>query len=172
MTFLSDRTLARESLRAPLSQRGRSSVEFLGALQNISSGAIRPRARHDFETDPEGAKLNRAKDASKEPRGGSHRQSPRRRRKIPSFRFERFYQRFVAEEQWIRSIQAVEERRPYFEAYLTSGQKDVGGTLDLDSSVTEPAYYKGVEWHCELGGWDGFDLYGPMFFKYGGYAAV
>ncbi len=180
MTFLSDRNLARESLRAPLSQRGRSSVEFLGALQNISSGAIRPRARHDFEADPEGARLNRANDASNEPWADRIAKARAVAEKYPSFRFERFYQRFVAEEQWIRSIQAVEERRPYFEAYLTSGQKDVGGTLDLDASVTEPDYYKGVEWHCELGGWDGFDLYGPMFalvngpmiFKYGGYAAV
>jgi ubiquinone/menaquinone biosynthesis C-methylase UbiE len=43
-----------------------------------------------------------------------------------------------------------------------------------------PEWYDGVEWHLEPGGWDGYDLQGPMFmagigpyvFSRGGYAAV
>ena len=180
MSFLSDKNLSRGNLRAPLSQRGRSGVEFLGTLQNVSSGQIRPRARAEFAADPEGARLNAANATSNAPWAERVGKARAVAEKLPSYRFERFYQRFVAEEQWIRSIQAVEECRPFFEAYLASGQRDVGGTLELDPALKEPEYYKGVEWHCELGGWDGYDLYGPMFalvngpmiFKYGGYAAV
>lgn len=182
MTFLGEKTLTKERLRAPLSQRGRSSVEFLGTLQNVSSGQIRPYARAAFAADPDGARLNQinAEGKSNEPWADRVAKAREVAERIPAYRFERFYQRYVAEEQWLRTIQAVEERRPFFEAYLNAPAKHVGGTLELDPSVTEPDYYKGVDWHLEIGGWAGYDLYGPMFatvsgpmiFKYGGYAAV
>jgi SAM-dependent methyltransferase len=55
-----------------------------------------------------------------------------------------------------------------------------GGTLKLDPNLTPPKYYAATEWHLEPGGWEGYDLYGPMFglgvlpyvFSKGGFAAV
>jgi SAM-dependent methyltransferase len=182
MTFLSEHNLSRERLKVPLSQRGRSSVEFLGALQNYSSGVLRPKARAEFAADPEGARLNAlARDGrSNAPWPEQVNAARAVAEKSTSYRFERFYQRVVAEEQWIRTIQAVEERRPAFEAFLKAPAHDVGGTLELDPDLAMPDYYKGMEWHLEPGGWEGYDLYGPLFavvagpliFRYGGYAAV
>ena len=53
-------------------------------------------------------------------------------------------------------------------------------TVELDPDLKMPDYYDGVEWHLEPGGWDGYDLYGPVFafgigprvFRHGGFAAV
>jgi SAM-dependent methyltransferase len=98
----------------------------------------------------------------------------------PTFRLERFCQRYVAEENFIRAITAVEERRSLFEGFMTPGPENAGGVLELSPGIEMPKYYTETEWHLEPGGWDGYDLYGPALafvlapnvFRYGGYAAV
>ena len=94
---------------------------------------------------------------------------------------ERFLQRYVAEENFNRGIPAIEERRANFEKFVNAEVRPVE-TSELDMSETPhlPKYYDRVEWHLEPGGWDGYDLYGPLFafgigpliFRFGGYAAV
>lgn len=165
-----------------LSQHGRASYEFLGSLQHFSSGQIRPVARAEFETDPQ-AKALGAEHAADET-GASARARIARARAIadavPMFRLERFFQRYVAEENYSTGIPAIEERREAFERFLAMPvEQSAGGTLDL-RKVAVPKYYDAVEWHLEPGGWDGYDLYGPLFafgagplvFSKGGYAAV
>jgi SAM-dependent methyltransferase len=101
---------------------------------------------------------------------------------VPAHRFNRFYQRMVAEGVYDRGIPAAEERRAEYE---NSADEDKGahpntGTLQLDPNFQNPAYCEDVEWHLMPGGWDGFDLSMLMFmsgvvpyiFRKGGYAAV
>jgi SAM-dependent methyltransferase len=182
VTFLKQSNVSRSAPALGLSQRGRAGVEFLGAVQSFSSGALRRQARSDFETDPDGAAI-----IEKTNRGGvnepwSERNAKTREvaERYSTYLFERFLQRFVAEEVYMRGIPAVEEKREQFEAYWKDAGPDIGGTLELDPSVKIPDYYQNVEWHLEPDGWDGYDLYGTMFafvagphiFKHGGYAAV
>ncbi len=165
-----------------LSQRGRSGLQFLGSLQPYASSRIRSLAKADFETDPDGAKIIDEHD-----RGGSNEPWPDRiarakavAEKSTAYKHERFYQRYVAEENFVRAIPAVEEKRDEAEKLINVPVKDCGGSLELDDSVPIPDYYEGVEWHLEPGGWDGYDLAGTMFmagigryvFSKGGYAAV
>jgi len=165
-----------------LSQRGRSGLQFLGALQGYSSSRIRDVAKKSFEADPEGKKLidEKEKGVSNESWPARIAKSRAIAEKYPAYRFERFYQRFVAEEVYARSIPAIEEKRSEAEAFLQPPKKDAGGSLELDDRVVLEDWYDGVEWHLMPGGWDGYDLYGASMmagvgqyvFKYGGYAAV
>jgi ubiquinone/menaquinone biosynthesis C-methylase UbiE len=181
MTFLSKDQLSQEG-NVTLSQRGRAGVELLGNVQDFSSGFVRSLARREFETTPAGAAL------VSEPKPTGLEQDRARvaaARKVadnlPSYRYERFLQRYVAEEVYYRGIPAVEEKRDAFESLLKQQPKrETGGRLELDASLPMPRYYEGVDWHLEPGGYDGYDLYGHLFtrvlgpyvFKYGGYAAV
>ncbi|MEX2495073.1 MAG: class I SAM-dependent methyltransferase [Woeseia sp.] len=96
------------------------------------------------------------------------------------YRFERFNQRYVAEEVFNRAIPAVEEYREKFERFFRLPDGPTLGSLELDPAIKFPSYYDRVEWHLEPGGWDGYDLYGavlafaigPHVFRHGGYAAV
>lgn len=165
-----------------LSQRGRSSMEFLGAVQTFSSGRLRGVVRKEFSGNADAQRLLAAND-----RDGANRDieqyvadAGRVARQMPTFRMERFLQRYVAEEVYLKGIPAVEENRDDFERFATLPQSPTMGSIELDDSVPLPDYYEGVEWHLEPGGWDGYDLYGPFFtyvagpyvFKHGGYAAV
>lgn len=160
-----------------LSQRGRAGIQLLGSLQKYSSSVIRSRARRDFEADRESAPLADDPDLSWPRRLRAARTVAERSR---AFRLERFLQRVVAEEVFNRGIPALEERRERFEPLIRDSRQSAGGTLELDETVVTPSYYDGIEWHLEPGGWDGYDLYGPMFayaigpyvFSEGGYAAV
>src|SRR3546814_6718480 len=78
------------------------------------------------------------------------------------FRLERFLQRHVAEENFNRGIPAVEERRAMFAGFIAADREAVG-SLELDPAIEAPAYHAQTEWHLEPGGWDGYDLYGPLF---------
>lgn len=186
MTFLTKLDDAALDQRAKpafgLSQRGRAGLEILGAIQKYSSGQIRPRARAAFEADQEAAKLGAEHAADVTGAGARDRIS--RARQIadrqPLFRLERFLQRYVAEENFNTGIPAIEERRDQFERFMDLPvENGAGGTLEL-ADVALPKYFEGVEWHLEPGGWDGYDLYGPLFafgvgplvFSKGGYAAV
>lgn len=183
LTKLDDATLDQRAKPAfGLSQRGRAGLEILGSIQKYSSGQIRPRARAAFEADPEAAKLSAEHAADKT--GAGARDRIARAREVadrqPLFRLERFLQRYVAEENFNTGIPAIEERREQFERFMDLPiENGAGGTLEL-ADIELPKYYEGVEWHLEPGGWDGYDLYGPLFafgvgplvFSKGGYAAV
>lgn len=165
-----------------LSQRGRAGLQFLGSLQPYASSRVRSIAKAEFEADPTGAAI-----VAEHERGGSNEPWEDRIAKARSvaeksvaYKHERFYQRYVAEENFVRAIPAIEEKREEAEKMVGGPKEDCGGSLELDGSVPIPEYYDGVEWHLEPGGWDGYDLAGPMFmagigryvFSRGGYAAV
>jgi SAM-dependent methyltransferase len=67
-----------------------------------------------------------------------------------------------------------------FSGFVAEGQIDDPERLQLDPELVPPLYQSRTEWHLEPGGWDGYDLYGPLFafavgphvFRHGGYAAV
>ncbi len=173
-----------QSVRPPagLGQRGRAGLELLGATQKYAASHLRPAARAAFEASQAGADLARA-----------HAQAaaPAEMRRVvaettsvverdPVWRMERFLQRYVGEESFAQGIQAVEERRAMFAAFLAPPAQPTLGTLELDPGLVPPKYYSATEWHLEPGSWDGYDLYGavfafglgPLVFKHGGYAAV
>ncbi len=166
-----------------LSQRGRSGLQFLGSLQPYMSSRVRDIARTEFAEDPEGKAI-----IAEHERGGSNEPWEERiarskavAMKSTAFKFERFYQRYVAEENFVRAIPAIEEKRDEAEKLTKTGPlKDCGGSLELDEALPVPDYHDGVEWHLEPGGWDGYDLSGPMFmnaihpyvFSRGGWAGV
>ncbi len=166
-----------------LTQHGRASCEFLGGLQLFSSGQIRPRARAAFEADAQARKLSMEHAADVTGAGARPRiaQAKSIAETKPEYRLERFFQRYVAEENYSTGIPAIEERREKFQAFMEAPiGPGAGGTLELADTLEIPKYYSAVEWHLEPGGWDGYDLYGPLFafgigphvFSKGGYAAV
>lgn len=185
MTFLTNLDDSAAAKTAPdfrLSQRGRSAMEFLGSAQRFSSGRLRPRARADFEAQPEAQALSAAH--ALDTLGTEARDRIAQARaiadNIPLFRLERFLQRWVAEENFNTGIPAIEEKRANFEAFGNQPVRaQAGGTLELDATLDAPKYWQ-TQWHLEPGGWDGYDLYGPLFafavgplvFSKGGYAAV
>jgi SAM-dependent methyltransferase len=182
LTNLDDPTLSGNAKPSfGLSQRGRSSVEILGSIQQFSAGKMRPAARAEFEADP--ATLPLAAEHKADTEGKTARARIAKARAIadtkPLFRLERFLQRWVAEEVFGSGIPAIEERRAQFEAFQSAPlATSAGGTLDITDQ--QPPRYWQTEWHLEPGGWDGYDLYSPMFafavgpyvFSKGGYAAV
>ena len=166
-----------------LTQHGRASCEFLGSLQKFSSGEIRPKARAAFEADPEAQLLSAEHEQDRV--GASVRPRLAKATAIaeakPLYRLERFFQRWVAEENYSTGIPAIEERRDAFQRFIDMPLgKEAAGSLDLADQLEIPKYFSSVEWHLEPGGWDGYDLYGPLFafavgphvFSKGGYAAV
>lgn len=181
MSFLYRKDEATEKGAPTLSQYGRAGVEMLGSLQRFSSGPLRSQARRDFANHPDAMPLEEAWN-----REGANRdllqqigEAAKFARSITSFRHERFLQRLVAEDIYLRGVPSVEERRADFEPTRDVPENPIG-SLVLDPALPTPEYFHEVEWHLEPGGWDGYDLYGPFFtyvagpyvFKYGGYAAV
>ncbi len=165
-----------------LKQRGRAGLQFLGSLQQFSSSALRDIAEADFAAQPESAALN--EEFKTDVRPGEWRERLDRARDVversKAYRYNRFYQRFVAEENYKRAIPAVEARRAEWEAFAASKQPKDTSRLQLDPNLEMPKWYDAVEWHLEPGGWDGYDMTMPMFaagigpyvFSLGGYAAV
>jgi SAM-dependent methyltransferase len=96
-----------------------------------------------------------------------------------AYRYNRFYQRWVGEQNYIRAIPATEQRRTERQAFLDKNKPKDTSRLQLNPELEMPSWYDGVEWHLEPGGWDGYDLTQPMFmagigpfvFALGGYAA-
>jgi SAM-dependent methyltransferase len=184
MTFFTSAAPAGTQPAFGLSQGGRAGMQMLGSIQKVASTRLRRTARANFAASAEGPALH-----------DEHATAPGDRRAVadrvkrakavayadPVFRLERFFQRYVAEENFNRGIPAIEERRAQFEAFVQpSDTGSAAGTLELDPALTPPAYHAQTEWHLEPGGWDGYDLYGPLFafavgphvFRHGGYAAV
>lgn len=164
-----------------LNQRSRAGLQFLGSLQHYSSSHIRDVAREQFAASEKGRELLEA-EVEAEPRAQLRRAREARKAALdcPAYQHERLYQRYVAEENFVRAIPAVEAKREEWVEVLNRQPEYQGGSLELDGSVPIPRYYEGVEWHLEPGGWDGYDLATPMFmagvaphvFSRGGYAAV
>ena len=168
-----------------LSQRGRSGLEILGSIQKYSSSVLRKIAAETFAENPEAQKLSAEHEADTRPDKKTLRQRIAKARDIcesdKDYRMERFLQRYVAEENFNRGIPAIEERRSNFEKFITAKIEPVEGSeLDMTAELDPPKYWANVNWHLEPGGWDGYDLYGPLFafglgpliFRHGGYAAV
>jgi SAM-dependent methyltransferase len=182
MTFFTKTTPEAVKPAFGLTQHGRAGLEILGSMQKFSSSALRERARATFRASPEGARLGEEHQSDQSP--GAVRGRVARARvqtdSDPVHRLERFVQRYVAEENFHRGIPAIEERRAHFQTFVASAPNAPIGTLELDPTLDKPKYYDATEWHLEPGGWDGYDLYGPLFgfgvgplvFKHGGYAAV
>ncbi len=170
--------------RTTLDQRGRAGLQFLGSLQVFSSGPLLESARAEFDQQPEAEVLSQEfKDDTTDRRVWRDRLDRARdvAERSVGYRMNRLYQRYVAEENWARSIAGVERRREAFEAEVSAMQQPVDESkLDLDPTLKTPDYYEGVEWHLQPGGLDSYDLSGPMayagflphVFMRGGFAAV
>ncbi|WP_373492334.1 hypothetical protein [Parasphingorhabdus sp.] len=143
---------------------------------------MRSSAKADFENQPEAAELEVRWNDPAENKGWEQKIDSAREvaERSEHYVYERFLQRYVAEEVYLRGVLAVEELREHFQPYLNDAGLPECGRLELDQSISIPEYYKDVEWHLEPEGWDRYDLYGPMFafvsmshiFVHGGYAAV
>lgn len=167
-----------------LPQTGRAGLQFMGALQRYSSTTLHNRAKVAFYHDPDMAALGEEPLGAREPETLDRlvEQATEKANSISAHRFNRLYQRMVAEAVYDRGIPAAEERREIMEAIPeddTPAHKNTG-TLTLNDKLAMPEYYDGVEWHLMPGGWDGYDLSMIMFmsgvlpyiFRHGGYAAV
>lgn len=182
MTFFTNATPAGAKPAFGLTQHGRAGMQMLGAVQKFSSTQMRSIARANFHATPQGATLAEAHSGGSQERADVSERVKQARTIAyadPVFRLERFFQRYVAEENFNRGIPAVEERRAMFSDFIMEGSEETEG-LELDADLVPPAYQAKTEWHLEPGGWDGYDLYGPLFafavgphvFRHGGYAAV
>jgi SAM-dependent methyltransferase len=162
-------------------QTDRAATQLIASMLKYSSGVLRERARENFRAAPEGQEL--AKEF----------QSADAERKMPElvarskalaetdnlYRLERFYQRMYQEDRMNRIVYGEEARRDLIEAAWDLPRNSAGGTLELDPELKMPEYFDGVEYHLQVGGWDGFDLYarplmGPIseVNTFGGFAAV
>lgn len=166
-----------------MDQRGRAGMQFLGSLQVFSSGPLLEQAQEEFSQLPEAGKLDEEfqKDGDQSAWEARVNRAKEAANQCTAYRFNRFYQRYVAEENWVRSLTAVERKREAFAAAFPAPEKAAPSErLTLDPDLEVPAYYEGVEWHLQPGGWDGYDLTAPMavagilpyVFSRGGYAAV
>ena len=167
----------------PLDQRGRAGLEFLGSLQVFASGELLGQVRTEFSAQPEAQDLTRSfqqpgDDKAWRQRVGASREVAQR---SVAYRFNRLYERYIAEENWVRGLTAVERKRVEFE---TKAQAEDtvrrNERLILNPDLLVPEYHQGVEWHLQPGGWEGYDLAGPMWsaaimpyvYSRGGNAAV
>ncbi len=163
-----------------LDQRGRAGLQFLGSLQVYTSGELLDQVRREFTEQPEAADLAQrftapGKDSAWRERLEAARMVAER---STGYRFNRFYERYVAEENWVRALTAVERQREKFER--PEDPAPANERLILNPELPVPDYHEGVEWHLQPGGWEGYDLAGPMWsagimpyvYSRGGNAAV
>lgn len=168
----------------PLPQTGRAGLQFMGDLQVYSSTRLRDAAEGAFYQNAEMASLGSAPLGPKDPADLDRivEDAKKIAQAIPAHRFNRLFQRMVAEAVYDRGIPAAEEKRSEVGdlfAPVDDVHPDVG-TLTLNDDLEIPDYAAGVEWHLMPGGWDGYDLSMVMFmsgimpyiFRKGGYAAV
>ncbi len=165
-----------------MKQTGRAGLEFLGSLQHFASSQLRSKAAEDFYADPAMNELGTLPLGNRPRAELEHilKQAKSVARKSAHYRMERFCQRVVAENVYDRGIPATEAIRDQLTPMLAQSAGDAAGTLSLNTTLSEPKYFEGVEWHLMPGGWDGYDLSGFMFmlgvgpaiFSRGGYAAV
>jgi SAM-dependent methyltransferase len=165
---------------APIMQRSRAGLDVLGAMLKYSSVRLRDVAREDFSSLPEGADLDLAHSTGL---GDSLAVAQRvdaakaLANALPSYRLERFVQRYVAEEMMTRNLVSTEEMRAYHEHVDALPLQGAGGSLELAPDLIPPDYYEGVHYHLAPHGVDEYDLgtkgmgIGRVF-RYGGFAAV
>ncbi len=165
-----------------LDQQGRAGMQFLGSLQVYSSSALQQQASEDFAREPEAKSL--AQEFKQDTSRAVWQARLDRAREVAerskAYRFNRFFQRYVAEEIWVKSAAAVERKRAQLEPIFAAAKSQPSDKLKLDPALKLPDFYQGVEWHLQPGGLDGHDLFGPMFalgilphvFSRGGFAAV
>ena len=165
-----------------LDHRGRAGLQFLGSLQVYSSGELLEQIREEFSAQPEAGKLTRAFDSPADESTWRQRVDDSRdvAERSTAYRFNRLYERYIAEENWVRALTAVERDREKFVAAGPGDTIAANGRLILNPDLPLPDYHEGVEWHLQPGGWEGYDLAGPMFsagimpyvYSRGGNAAV
>ena len=169
-------------------QRGRAGMQFLGSLQHYASSVLLQAAQSDFDAQPECKTLTRLFRENPEPTALQKHldQAKDVAQRSTAYRFNRFYQRYVAEENWVRAIAATERKREHFAALFKHDDRDADTADDhprllLDPNLQTPAYNQDVEWHLQPGGigMEGYDLLPPValgvvhhVFKRGGFAAV
>lgn len=166
-------------------QQGRAGMQFLGSLQHFSSSQLLAEAQRDFDTEPEAQSLVQAFAESDRAEQLRPQLSLAKKvaRRSPAFRFNRLYQRYVAEENWVRAIAATERGRERFEKIFPPppATPEASPRLLLDPALHQPDYSRDVEWHIQPGGggMEGYDLLPPVamgvvhhVFKRGGFAAV
>lgn len=173
-------------------QQGRAGMQFLGSLQHYSSSALLDEAQSDFDKQPESDELYIAFKEGSEPETLTPQLERAKKLAYRSnaYRFNRFYQRYVAEENWVRAIGATERKREQFEKIFSSPEPEPAPESDescdhprllLDPDLKSPEYNQGIEWHVQPGGGGmrGYDLLAPVamgvvhyVFKRGGFAAV
>jgi len=164
-----------------LTQRGRAGLELLGSMQKFASSKVRQAAAQNFSANPAGAALEQnwqALTATEELALTNVRKACDIARQDPLFCLERFIQGHVAWGIYELGIPAIEERRAVFGNPPPAAATPLG-TLELNPDFEFPDYYTAAEWHLRPGGWDGYDLYGPLgrhviplIFRHGGFAAV
>ncbi|MEM1263246.1 MAG: class I SAM-dependent methyltransferase [Pseudomonadota bacterium] len=165
-----------------LDQHARAGLQLLGSLQVFSSTALLERAESDFDQHAVASDLSSQTQQAVKDEDWPERLDTIRdvAERSLAYRFNRFYQRYVAEENWVRSIVGVERRRDQYAQPRSAESPTVHPRLQLDPTLEEPDYYAGVEWHLQPGGLDSYDLSGPMafagfiphVFSRGGFAAV
>ncbi|MEM7704414.1 MAG: class I SAM-dependent methyltransferase [Pseudomonadota bacterium] len=163
-------------------QRARAGLQFLGSLQVFSSTELQQQAETDFDDAVEAPVLTRDFQQDTDRNGWLQRIDQAREvvERSPAFRFNRLYQRYVAEENWVRAITGVERRREVFTKVAPTAPPASDPRLHLNPELEMPDYYQGVEWHLQPGGLDGYDLsaamafsgFIPYVFARGGFAAV
>ncbi len=165
-----------------LTQRGRAGLELLGSMQKFTSAKVRAAAALNFSANPEGAALEQNWQALTATEDSALTNVGKARdiaRQDPLFCLERFIQGHVAWGIYELGIPAIEERREMFSIAPPPPPASPLGSLELDPDLEFPDYYNAAEWHLRPGGWDGYDLYGPLgrhviplIFRHGGFAAV
>jgi SAM-dependent methyltransferase len=167
-----------------LTQRGRAGLELLGTIQKMASGPVRAAAAQRFAEHPDGHALGqdwrrRMAQGTPDAVAGGIDAALAIARQDPLFRLERFCQRHVALGIYELGIPAIEERRAALTAQPRTSPVAASGSLELDPTIEFPDYYTAAEWHLRPGGWEGYDLYGPLgrqviplIFRHGGVAAV
>ncbi|MFT7288203.1 MAG: SAM-dependent methyltransferase [Halieaceae bacterium] len=164
----------------PLAQSGRAGLQLMGSLQRYSSTVLAERAKHAFY-DANGFPEKIIGDRPSEEMEATLERAIEHANSIQAHRFNRLYQRIVAEAVYDRGIPAAEARRDAAQEMLQpTPATEKTGKLTLNPDLQMPDYYEGVEWHLMPGGWDGYDLAMLMFmsgvvpyiFRHGGYAAV
>ncbi len=164
--------------QSSLGQYGRAGVDALGAMQVFASGPLRDAAKRAFDDDAEGRALHNGPVNPSDARGVMEwvAQASRVATRHGAFRWERFFQGYVARAIYDFGLPAIEARRDRFAVTGVSGDPNEG--LELDGDIELPEYFD-HDWHLRPGGWDSYDLYGQHglhvigpIFRQGGFAAV
>jgi SAM-dependent methyltransferase len=162
-----------------LSQRSRAGLDILGGMLKYSAVELRDAARRTFEAAPEGAELIQTHaEVSSAAEMAEHVQRAKTLAlSDPTYRMERFVQRFVAEEMMNRNVVAAEEKRADHLRMDSIPRQGAGGKLELDPKLEMPDYYDGVNYHLSVPDIEDYDLGSKgggigLVFRYGGFAAV